>query len=137
MAYEGLPSDRTGVVSKDLNEVTDYFKDYGISFGSGQLTSLEAKGLFCKRKPVGQNVLLQFELKEFKNLFNSWRIIKEIDKWNERGLVDVYEQEEQPKKKMLISDGVECHSCQSVMAMGSKFCSECGAKLEVTEKKVA
>lgn len=137
MAFENIQPDKMGIVGRDLNEVTDFFKDYGISFGSGQLTALESKGLFCKRKPVAQNVFLQFELREFKNLFNSWRLIKEIDKWNERGFVDPFEQEELPKKKMLITDGVACGSCQSVMSMGAKFCSDCGAKLESSEKKAA
>ena len=142
MSYEGIQPDKAGVVSKDLNEVTEFYKNYGITFGSGQLTGLESKGLFCKRKPVANNqVLLQFELKEFKNLFNSWRILKEVEKWNERGFVDIYEQEEQPKKKAVIADGIECSACHHVMATAAKFCSECGAKMEAvnlsSDKKVA
>ncbi len=142
MAYEGQEPDKQGVVSRDLNDVTEFYKEYGISFGSGQLTALESKGLFCKRKPIANNqVLLQFEYKEFKNLFNSWRILKEIEKWNDRGLVDFYEQEEMPKKKAIVSNGVECSACHSVVLLGAKFCPECGAKMEVsasaTEKKAA
>lgn len=142
MAFEKSEVDKAGVVSRDLNEVTDFFKDYGINFGSGQLVALETTGLFCKRKPVANNqVLLQFELKEFKNLFNSWRIIREIEKWNEKNIIDIYEQEDVPKKKLLIVGGVECTACKHVMMSATKFCSECGAKMELSivdsEKKAA
>ena len=143
MAYEKSVVDKAGVVSRDLNEVTDFFKDYGISFGSGQLTALEGIGLFCKRKPIANNqVLLQFELKEFKNLFNSWRILREIEKWNERSIVDMNDHEETPKKKTLIAaSGVECSTCKHVMISAAKFCSECGAKMEApildAERKAA
>lgn len=143
MAYEKSEVDKAGVVSRDLNEVTDFFKDYGISFGSGQLTALEGIGLFCKRKPIANNqVLLQFELKEFKNLFNSWRILREIEKWNERSIVDMNDHEETPKKKILLAaSGIECSACKHVMISAAKFCSECGAKMEApildTERKAA
>jgi hypothetical protein len=142
LAFNKCEPDKLGVVSRDLNEVTDFFKDYGISFGSGQLTALESIGLFCKRKPAANNqVLLQFELKEFQNLFNSWRVIREIEKWNERNVVDLYEQEEVPKKKTLILGGIQCSACNHVMISVAKFCSECGAKTEAIaadpEKKAA
>ncbi len=142
MAFEKSEIDKSGIVSRDLNEVTDFFKDYGISFGSGQLTALETIGLFCKRKPAANNqVLLQFELKEFKQIFNSWRILREVEKWNDRNMVDIYEQEETPKKKILILGGVACGSCKHVMVSAAKFCSECGARIESsavdTEKKAA
>lgn len=142
MAFEKSEIDKSGVVSRDLNEVTDFFKDYGISFGSGQLTALETIGLFCKRKPAANNqVFLQFELKEFKQIFNSWRILREVEKWNDRNVVDIYEQEETPKKKILILGGVACGSCKHVMVSAAKFCSECGARIETsavdTEKKAA
>jgi hypothetical protein len=142
MAFEKSEVDKVGVVSRDLNEVSDFFKDYGISFGSGQLTSLEGIGLFCKRKPIANNqVLLQFELKEFKNLFNSWRIIREIEKWNDRSIVDMNEHEDLPKKKILVVEGNECQSCKYVMKSIAKFCSECGVKIETpvfdTERKAA
>ncbi len=142
MAFEKSEVDKAGVISRDLNEVTDFFKDYGISFGSGQLTALETAGLFCKRKPVSNNqVLLQFELKEFKNLFNSWRLIREIEKWNEKNIIDIHEQEDVPQKKLLVIGGVECAACKHVMMSAAKFCSECGVKIELsaadTEKKAA
>ncbi len=141
MAYEKSDVDKAGVVSRDLNEVTDFFKEYGISFGSGQLTALEGIGLFCKRKPVANNqVLLQFELKEFRNLHNSWRILREIEKWNDRGIVDMNESEEGMKKKSIVTNGISCSTCQHLMISAAKFCSECGAKMDfssIEERKAA
>ncbi len=131
MAFEKSESDKMGIVSRDLNEVTEFFKDYGINFGSGQLASLETIGLFCKRKSVANNqVLLQFELKEFKNLFNFWRLLREIEKWNDRNIVDIYELEEAPKKKTLIAGGIVCGSCKHTILSAAKFCSECGSKMD-------
>ena len=47
-----------------------------------------------------------------------------------------------PKKKVAI-DGVECVECHSIVALESKFCGECGAKvvskagMHGSEKKAA
>lgn len=132
MAYEGVVPDKFGVASRDFAEVTEFFKDYGVNLGAGHFTSLEAKGLFCKRKPVADGkVHLQFEIAEFRNQLGIWRIVREIDKWNEKGFVDVKDLEEEPRKRKVI-DGVECTSCNAIMATGSKFCSDCGAKLAVS-----
>lgn len=131
MAYEGVESDRFGIVTKDFNEVVEFFKEYGISLGQGHFVSLEAKGLFCKRKTVDNKVLLQFELKEFKTQIEIWRIICEIDKWNEKGFVDMNDIDQGPKKRQVI-DGVECSECKAIMVLNSKFCSECGSKLGAT-----
>lgn len=137
MAYEGIEADRFGIVTRDFNEVVEFFKEYGISLGQGHFVSLEAKGLFCKRKTLDNKVLLQFELKEFKTQIEIWRIISEIDKWNEKGLIDMNDVDQGPKKRQVI-DGVECTDCKAIMAVNSKFCSECGCKLLGSgEKKAA
>ncbi len=129
LAYEGVESDKYGITSKDFNDVVTFFKEYGISLGAGHFTSLEAKGLFCKRKNTSDGkVHLQFEIKEFRTQIDIWKVLKEIDKWNEKGFVDMSEIDEGPKKKVAI-DGIECTQCKFVMVVQSKFCSECGAKL--------
>lgn len=140
LAYEGIQPDRFGVVSKDFAEVTEFFKEYGINLGAGHFTALETKGLFCKRKPLADGkVTLQFELKEFKTQQDIWKIIREVDKWNEKGFVDMNDIDQGPKKVKAIHDGVECHECHAVMVTNAKFCSECGAKLgaAASEKKAA
>ncbi len=142
MCYEGSVPDRFGIVSKEFNQAVEFFKEYGITLGQGHFVSLEAKGLFCKRKTVENKVLLQFEYREFKTQIEIWRIINEIDKWNEKGFVDMNDIDLGPKKKQII-DGIECADCKAVMALQSKFCSECGGKLVAstsgsqTERKAA
>lgn len=130
LAYEDATADRFGVVSKDFNQVVEFFKEYGITLGQGQFTSLEGKGLFCKRKTVGDVVQLQFEIKEFKTQIEIWKLIREIDKWNEKGLIDMNDIDQGPKKKQVVN-GVECTECKAVLTAQTKFCSECGAKLSL------
>lgn len=124
---ENLEADRFGVVSVEFAKVAEYFKEeIGINMNNDHFTRLEQKGVFMKRRTVGSNVLLQFEFKEFKNTLNSWKILKEIEKWNEKGFVDIHEKEEAKKKK---SNGPTCPSCAVEVAAAAKFCHECGAKL--------
>ena len=144
LCYDGIAPDRFGIVTRDFNEVVEFFKEYGITLGQGHFVSLEAKGLFCKRKTAANKVQLQFELREFKTQIEIWKIINEVDKWNEKGFVDMNDVDQGPKKRQVI-DGIECSECKAVMAMQSKFCSECGGKLimptsnssSLTERKVA
>lgn len=144
MCYQGIEADRFGIVSKDFAEVTDFFKDYGVSLGAGHFTALETKGLFCKRKSLADGkVTLQFEMKEFKTQQDIWKLIREIDKWNEKGFVDIADVDLGPKKAKAITDGVECQDCHAVMIAQAKFCSECGVKISASgtlnpiEKKAA
>lgn len=129
MAYADVIADKFGVVTKDFNTVVDFFKDYGVSLGNGHFTSLEAKGLFCKRKNATDGkVQLQFDFKEFKVQIDIWSLICEVDKLNERGYVDMADVDDGPKKKQSIEGGLECTSCKTIIALDCKFCSECGAK---------
>ena len=145
MSFADVVPDKFGVASKDFNAVVDFFKDYGVSLGNGHFTALESKGLFCKRKNAADGkVQLQFDIKEFKVQIDIWSLIKEIDKLNEKGFVDLADTDDGPRKKAVISaSGMECTSCRSVIALESKFCSECGNKIvaakatSVVERKAA
>ena len=139
MAFADVTPDKFGVASKDFNAVVDFFKDYGVSLGNGHFTALESKGLFCKRKNAADGkVLLQFDIKEFKVQIDIWSLIKEIDKLNEKGIVDVTDIDEGPRKKSAISAaGMECTSCHSMIALESKFCSECGNKITAVKSVAA
>lgn len=129
LSYADVEPDKFGIVSKDFSLVTDFFKEYGISLGAGHFTALEAKGLFCKRRNSSDGkVNLQFDIKEFKTQIDIWSLIREIDKLNEKGFVDMADVDDGPKKKIAI-DGVECSECHSVVASENKFCGECGAKM--------
>lgn len=129
--------DRFGIVSIDFAVVLDSFKDdLGIQLGNGHFSLLESKGLFAKRKTTSDNkVLLQFELKEFATQLEIWRILREIDKWNERGFVDMADLEEPTRKK--VASGKECPACKAEVQPQAKFCGECGHKLVAEDKKAA
>ena len=73
-------------------------------------------------------------MREWRNTHKIWQIIREIDKWNEKGFVDLNEVEVEAKKK---SSGPSCPSCSATILEAAKFCQECGAKLEpqTLEKK--
>jgi len=127
---EGLEVDRFNVVTLDFGKTVERFKeDLGLDLKPDHFTRLEQKGIFCKRQ-VRQDgsVVLQFDVKEFKTTQKIWRILREIDKWNEKGFVDINEEENKPKKKA--PDGAPtCPQCAAVLQAQAKFCSECGFKI--------
>lgn len=132
---EPLEVDRFGVVSMDFTKVIEAFKnDFGINLGTGHFTQLENKGIFAKRQSRSDgSVVLQFEIKEFKTTQKIWRIIREIDKWNEKGFVDMTEDENKPKRKPGVPS---CSQCGAELGPQAKFCQECGTKV-VGESKPA
>lgn len=120
--------DRFGVVSIEFAKFAEYCKnEIGINLNNDHFNRLEGKGVFMKRRSVGNGVLLQFELKEYRSVAFSWKILREIDKWNEKGFVDLDEKEEKPKKRS--NGGPSCPACSVEVAAGAKFCHECGHKL--------
>lgn len=130
LAYADVPSDQFGVVAKSYNDVVEFFKTYGVSLGDWQFTSLTTHGLICtiKNNSEGQ-AMLQFDIKEFKMQLGIWSLIREVDKLNEKGFVDMADLDEELQKKVTLIDDSKCTECYSVVTPTSKFCSECGAKL--------
>ncbi|MFP5520552.1 MAG: cyclic nucleotide-binding domain-containing protein [Bdellovibrionia bacterium] len=119
--------DRFGIVELEFNKLADYCKEeLGINLNNDHFTRLETKGILMKRKSTPQGVVLQFEQKEYHYTLQAWKIIREIDKWNEKGFVDINEKEEKPKKK---TGGPTCPACEAEIAPAAKFCHECGHKL--------
>lgn len=119
--------DRFGVVSVEFAKFADYCKnELGINLNNDHFARLEGKGIFMKRRTVANSVLLQFEVKEYRSMLQSWKMLREIEKWNEKGFVDMDEKEEKPKKR---SNGPSCPACSAEVATGAKFCMECGHKL--------
>ncbi|GIL17609.1 MAG: hypothetical protein BroJett040_13600 [Oligoflexia bacterium] len=133
---EPLEVDRFGVVTMDFTKVIEAFKnDFGINLGTNHFTQLEAKGIFAKRQARSDgSVVLQFEIKEFKTTQKIWRLIREIDKWNEKGFVDMTEDESKPKKKPGVPS---CTQCGAEVSAQAKFCQECGAKVVLENKPAA
>lgn len=125
---EKVAPDRFGIVGVDFNAVGELVKEkMGLNFNNDHFSRLEAKGVLAKRRHIeGQGVRLEFELKEYQNIYFTWRILRELDKWNEKGFVDMDEKEERKKKK---ADGPACAECSADLGPQAKFCSECGAKV--------
>jgi hypothetical protein len=128
---ESLEKDRFGVVSGEMPKVIEAFRnDVGINLNTGHFTQLEAKGVFLKRTARADGaVVVQWDQKELEQIFKSWRILKEIDKWNEKGFVDLNEEEKQKKK----SGAPSCSHCGLDIPTQAKFCPECGTKVEIAQ----
>lgn len=98
---------------------------YRFDLKNTHLDALERKGLFVKRQSHDDgNVTLIFDRMEFGKMASYWEILHEIDKWNEKGLVDVNE-----KEIVLEADQTACPDCSSPILETNKFCPNCGCKL--------
>lgn len=126
-----MAPDRFGIVSVDFNTIVAAVKEkMNINFSADHFSRLEAKGILCKRRSIeGEGVKLEFELKEYQNVFFTWKIIRELDKWNEKGFVDMDEKEEKKAKK---NGGLTCPQCAADAPAQAKFCPECGSKLDAS-----
>lgn len=125
---ENVPTDKFNVVTLDFHAVNERFKaDLGTELKPDHFTRLEQKGIFAKRQARQDGtVVLQFDIKEYQATHKVWRILREVDKWNDKGYVDINEEEVKPKKK---PDGPVCPQCESEIQASAKFCSECGYKI--------
>lgn len=124
---EKATPDRFGVVSIDFATVAEDIKErLGINLNNDHFSRLEQKGVLCKRRTVDNQPRCEFEIKEYQNIHFSWKIIREIDKWNEKGFVDINEKEAPKAKK----GGPSCPQCAAEVAATAKFCQECGSKIQ-------
>lgn len=123
---EGLPVDHRGATTIDYNQTVTKFKEkYRLELKPMHLDVLEKKGFFVQRKaPENAPVVLYFDRVEAVKLSFYWSFILEIDKWNEKGFVDLNEKEE-----IVAADGNSCPQCLSAVTEGQKFCPNCGFKL--------
>lgn len=102
-------------------------RDLGIPLTNLQFERLEQKGLFVKRATESNNeVMISFDNPEFVKTLFSWKVLREIDKWNEKGFVDVREVE---VVKKLVEGKKKCASCQTDIEATNKFCPGCGTKV--------
>ncbi len=123
-----LTVDKQGIVGIEFNELTEYCKnELSIQINNTHFDRLEQKGIYCKRKTEGSKVVLQFDKNEFKQMLYNWRILREIEKWNEKGFVDLNEKEEKLKKN---NQGPSCPQCGVGVQAQAKFCHECGTQLQ-------
>jgi hypothetical protein len=124
----GQPVDRNGSVRIDYSVALEKFKELnGYPLNGDNFANLEAKGLFVKRQGNEQGVSLQFELGEFDRTLKVWRVLREVERWNEKGLVDPNELIPDLRKAKVQS--AQCPACKAPYAGSPKFCGECGEKL--------
>jgi hypothetical protein len=126
---ENAEVDHKGAVNLDYEQLfIDMKAKFNIELKTNHFELLEKKGLFAQKKSKGEKVFLAFDREEFKRNFTFWQIIHEIDKWNERGFVNMNEKEEE--KKPANPAGIECASCSGAISAEHKFCPHCGAKTQ-------
>lgn len=122
--------DHKGASKLDWTHVlTECKTKYRIDLKNTHLDALEKKGLFVKRKSFDDGRLeLSFDRSEFVKMADFWAILYEIDKWNDKGFVDMKEKEE-----AAAADGNSCPACNGAIdtKLQAKFCPHCGHKLEV------
>jgi hypothetical protein len=122
--------DRRGAVQFEFGQLKEKFKtDFGVNLTNDSFSVLEGKGLFVKRSSTDKGVFISFDLKEWQRTMINWKILREIEKWNEKGFVDLKEPTETFIKKAKPSTGLNCPDCQAEYQENQKFCGECGCKL--------
>jgi CRP-like cAMP-binding protein len=122
----GAEVDHKGASRLNWSEVLAECKaKYRLELKNIHLDVLEKKGLFVKRQSFDDGRLqLSFDRSEFVKMAQYWSILLEIDKWNEKGFVDLHE-----KEPVQASGGSECPQCQGAIEEKHKFCPHCGFKL--------
>lgn len=125
---ENAEIDHKRAVNLDYEQLFQDMKSkFGIELKTNHFELLEKKGLFAQKKNKNDKVYLSFDREEFKRNYTFWQIIHEIDKWNERGVVNMNEKEEEKKAA---PGGMACTSCSGPVTADQKFCPNCGARTQ-------
>lgn len=124
-----LEPDRNGAVRIEFSNIVERFKaESGMTLNADFFGVIENKGLMVKRIPTDKGVLIQFEVKEFARWSQIWTVIKEIERWNDKGVVDD-EPAFDPRRFQKSNSAQQCPSCGHGYEGAPKFCVECGHKL--------
>lgn len=126
---DGQEVDRKGAVTLIWDQVLeDMKKKFRIDLKNTHLDALEKKGLFVKRQSRDNaSAVIMFDRNEFLKMSTYWAFIHEIDKWNEKGFVDLNEKENPGPD----ASGEGCPQCHGAIDSSHKFCPHCGHKLNV------
>lgn len=120
--------DRHGAVRLDYSDVVEKVKvEMGLQLKGDHFSLLENKGLFVKRQSTETGIFLQFDFPEFQRTAKVWRVLREVERWNEKGYVDPNEPVIEAKSKVVGQNS--CPQCQTTFENMPKFCPECGHKL--------
>ena len=118
--------DRHNVVRLDYAKIIEKFKAaLGIQLNNDHWTLFESKGLYVKRQSNDKGIILSFDVKEFERTAKIWRVLREVERWNEKGSVDPNEPVDVKKAE---KTGPCCPQCGHGYEGAPKFCSECGHK---------
>ncbi|HUP56802.1 MAG TPA: cyclic nucleotide-binding domain-containing protein [Bdellovibrionota bacterium] len=83
------PVDRGGYAHLPYTETVDAMKKaLGKTFEADQLFRLEQKGLFIKRTATQNGGVLSFYKPDFTQMLLNWKILRELEIWNETGYVE-------------------------------------------------
>ncbi len=122
------PRDRHGAVRIDFAKTVEAFKEKaGWGLNADHFGNLETKGLFVKRQSTETGVVLSFDYLEFERSYKVWRVLREVERWNEKGSVDPKEPVAEPRRA--IKGANVCGDCQTPYEGAPKFCGECGKKI--------
>lgn len=125
---DNIEADRKGVVRVDWDIMLKEAKaQFNLDLKDTHLNAMEKKGLFVKRQSQDNGpAILSFERAEFQRICLFWEFIMEIDKWNDKGFVDL---NEKPEEAKVVSLTASCPQCSGPLAAEHKFCPSCGFKL--------
>ncbi len=121
--------DRAGVVYMNYKDVLDKLKELmGNAFTADLFDRIEQKGLFVKRESSQKGGQISFFRSEFGSMLRNWRILREIEKWNDKGTVDLIEAvPEKPKDAAGAAVAAKaCPACKAAATEAQKFCGQCG-----------
>jgi len=82
--------DRAGMVSMPYKATVDSMKEVmGKTFEADQIFRLDQKGLMVKQTNTQEGGVLSFFKPEFEQMLLNWKVLKEVELWNERGYVEL------------------------------------------------
>lgn len=119
-------TNRDGVVKLVYKQLLTDLKDkFFIDLKEVHIGLLAKKGLYLKRETVNETIFLSLDYNEWNSTHRYWRIIQEIDRWNQTGHVNPHENLNEYKAP----ENEKCPGCGGEIKVAGKFCSECGHKL--------
>ena len=87
---EPFTPDRMGMVHMPFKATIDKLKEMlGKTFEADHLFRLEQKGLMVKRISNDKGGVLSFWRAEFEQMLLNWKVLREVELWNEKGYVDM------------------------------------------------
>lgn len=123
------PVDRTGIVRLDFKTLMDQVQLVLGPSSTDYFARLESKGLFCKRSTTQTGTEVALLVAEFQEALQNWAILREIERWNEKGSVELEEDTKKSRAK-----ASECTGCGGQLQDGHRFCPQCGAPQANTGK---